>query len=61
MFQLANFIRYPSAQEARENMRAAEEIAGFPGVIGLIDGTHCKVGRIPPNLTHVYNHRQNSK
>ena len=32
-----------------------------PVGIRLINGTHSKGGRIPPNLAHVYNHRQNSK
>ena len=61
LLQLHHFIRYPTDLEARQYMRDTQAVAGFPGVVGLIDGTHVKIGRIPATLTHVYNHRQNSK
>ena len=61
LLQLNHFIRYPTDLEARQYMRDTQAVAGFPGVVGLIDGTHVKIGRIPATLTHVYNHRQNSK
>ena len=58
-FQLTS-SDYPSAHEARDYMRAAEEIVGSPDFIELIDGTHFKLRRIPTNLSHVYNHKQSS-
>ena len=61
LLQLNHFIRYPTDLEARQYMRDTQAVAGFPGVVGLIDGTHVKIGRIPATLNHVCNHRQNSK
>ena len=61
LLQLHHFIRYPTDLEARQYMRDMQAVAGFPGVVGLIDGTHVKIGRIPATLNHVCNHRQNSK
>ncbi|XP_051159320.1 putative nuclease HARBI1 [Leptopilina boulardi] len=38
-----NFIAWPTAEEIPTIARDFEAIAGFPGVIGLIDGSHVRI------------------
>lgn len=37
------YIKWPTEQEAMECAAFLEEKKGFPGVIGIIDGTHIKI------------------
>lgn len=37
------YIKWPTEQEAMESATFLEQKKGFPGVIGIIDGTHIKI------------------
>ena len=41
--KLPDFVHLPQEQQQRANMVKFHDIARFPGVIGLIDGTHVKI------------------
>ncbi|XP_068671115.1 putative nuclease HARBI1 [Montipora foliosa] len=38
------YIKWPNAREAHEIAHAFQDEWGFPGVVGLIDGTHVHIG-----------------
>jgi len=40
---VATFIKWPTIEEAEQNMQTTERLYGFPGVIGAVDGTHIKI------------------
>lgn len=40
---VARFIRFPSGQRALDVKRAFHAIAGFPNVLGCVDGTYIKI------------------
>lgn len=55
-----NYINMPPPEDIHRTKRAFYEVAGFPGVIGLIDCTHIKlVFNVPPgNAGNYFNRKQ---
>ena len=41
--QLNDFVQFPGNNEFQEIRRRSYDIAGFPGVMGVIDGTHVQI------------------
>lgn len=42
---LKRFIKFPASQDLQQKKRGFREIAGFPEVIGVINGTHIRIMR----------------
>ncbi|XP_071497397.1 putative nuclease HARBI1 [Diadema antillarum] len=55
--RLPHFVRLPQGHEQVENMMKFYQIARFPGVIGLIDGTHVKI-QAPTEDEHQFVNRK---
>ncbi|XP_020299186.1 putative nuclease HARBI1 [Pseudomyrmex gracilis] len=51
------FIRWPTMQEAEQTMQKIEQLYGFPGVIGAIDGTHIKINAPKDNSDSYVNRK----
>jgi len=51
------FIRWPTIQEAEQNMQNVKELYGFPNVIGAIDGTHIKINAPKDNSESYINRK----
>lgn len=51
------FIRWPTIQEAEQNMEHIEQLYGFPGVIGAVDGTHIKISAPKDNSESYINRK----
>ncbi|XP_055850483.1 putative nuclease HARBI1, partial [Episyrphus balteatus] len=47
-------VKFPRAAQFLQIKRKFFDIAGFPGVIGLIDGTHIKIAAPRKEIEHVY-------
>lgn len=51
------FIHWPTRQEAEQNMEKIEQLYGFPGVIGAVDGTHVKISAPKDNSESYINRK----
>ncbi|KAL9978418.1 hypothetical protein ACROYT_G015931 [Oculina patagonica] len=51
------YIRWPNGNEANEIKTSFEDDGGFPGIIGLIDGTHIRI-RAPEHEPEAYINRK---
>ncbi|XP_025018167.1 putative nuclease HARBI1 [Tetranychus urticae] len=56
--KLPQFIVFPSPTEEAKLHSGFSKIAGFPGVIGVVDGTHIKV-KVPKDLHERFRNRKN--
>ncbi|RWS18791.1 putative nuclease HARBI1-like protein, partial [Leptotrombidium deliense] len=52
------FILFPSPAECKKEQDKFYQIAGFPGIIGVIDCTHIEV-KVPKDLQERYRNRKN--
>ena len=52
------YIKFPSLDEQRARCIRFYEIAGFPGTIGLIDGTHIKIEKPATENSELYRNRK---
>lgn len=51
------FINWPTMQEAEQSMENIEQLYGFPGVIGAVDGTHIKISAPKDNSESYINRK----
>ena len=56
--QMAKWVHLPSQQQADAHKLKFFRMAGFPGVIGCVDGTHVRI-QAPVENEHEYVNRKN--
>ena len=56
--RMHEWVRLPTQQQADRTKAKFLRMAGFPNVVGCIDGTHVRI-QAPPNNEHEYVNRKN--
>ncbi|XP_051172321.1 putative nuclease HARBI1 [Leptopilina boulardi] len=55
--RVGEFIKWPTEEALMTTMREFQEIAGFPGVVGVVDGCHISISAPHENPASYYNRK----